>query len=192
MVVVSPPSCASVAGAHVRMSGFTVAGPIPCGVEVTGVQVLEGATLSFSNSHVTGIQADPSSCAPQDAAGRAIVYGLPPHIVMHGEHGSPAFGRVTAVAVDHYQHAGISVAGPAAGATSKVSVDDSDIVGGWTLPSFQYGIEISDGASADIIGNRISGNICGGPPCGPDPINQAQGIGVTRPQRERRNPHHGK
>src|SRR3954471_13925533 len=48
-------------GAHVRMSGFTVEGPIPCGVEVTGVQVLQGATLSISHAHVTKIQADPST-----------------------------------------------------------------------------------------------------------------------------------
>src|SRR5215208_1035574 len=32
-------------GAHVRASGLTVAGPIPCGVEVSGVNVLQAATL---------------------------------------------------------------------------------------------------------------------------------------------------
>jgi parallel beta-helix repeat protein len=165
-------------GAHVRMSGFTVEGPIPCGVEVTGVQVLEGATLSLSRSRVTGIQADPSSCAAEDAAGRAIVYGLPAHIVMNGAVGSPAYGAVTGVVVDHYQHAGISITGPVPGAPSRVSVVDSDIVGGWTLPSIQYGIDIEDGAAAEIVGNRIRDNVCGGALCGPDPINEIQGAGV--------------
>jgi hypothetical protein len=165
-------------GAHVRMSGFTVEGPIPCGVEVTGVQVLEGATLSLARSHITGIQADPSSCAPGDAAGRAIVYGLPAHIVMNGAVGSPAYGSVSGVVVDHYQHAGISITGPVPGAISRVTVADSDVLGGWTLPSFQYGIDIEDGAAANIVGNRIRDNVCGGPACGPDPINQAQGAGV--------------
>jgi parallel beta-helix repeat protein len=165
-------------GAHVRMSGFTVEGPIPCGEEVTGVQVVEGATLSLSRSHVTGIQADPSACAPADAAGRAIVYGLPAHIVMNGRVGSPAYGRVSGVVVDHYQHAGISITGPVPGAISRVSVVDSEVLGGWTLPSFQYGIDIEDGAAADVVGNRIHNNICGGAPCGPDPINQAQGAGI--------------
>jgi nitrous oxidase accessory protein NosD len=50
-------------GAHVRMSGLTVKGPIPCGVEVTGVHALQAATLELNDARVTGIQADPSSCA---------------------------------------------------------------------------------------------------------------------------------
>jgi nitrous oxidase accessory protein NosD len=166
-------------GAHVRISGFTVAGPIPCGEEVTGVQVLEGATLSLSDSRVTGVQADPSTCAPDDAAGRAVVYGLPGHIVMNGEVGSRAFGSITNVTVDHYQHAGISVTGPATGAISNVLVADNDVRGGWTLPSFQYGIDVEDGVSTAVTGNRITGNVCGGPYCGPDPINQAQGTGIN-------------
>ena len=49
-------------GARVRMSGFTVSGPIPCGIEVTGVQALQGATLDLSDARVTGIQADPTTC----------------------------------------------------------------------------------------------------------------------------------
>ncbi len=166
-------------GAHVRMSGLTVTGPIPCGVEVTGVQVLEGATLSLTGSHITQIQADPTSCTPQEAAGRAVVYGLPAHIVLHGQVGSPAYGVVAGVWIDHYQHAGISIAGPASGAISRVSVVGNVILGGWTIPSFQYGVDVEDGASAAIVGNGIIGNVCGGPPCGPDPINQAQGDGVV-------------
>jgi nitrous oxidase accessory protein NosD len=166
-------------GAHVHMSGFTVTGPIPCGVEVTGVQVLEGATLALTGSHITRIQADPASCPAQQAAGRAVVYGLPAHIVLHGQVGSPAYGVVAGVWIDHYQHAGVSIAGPAEGAISKVAVLGNAIVGGWTLPSFQYGVDVEDGASASVVGNRIVGNTCGGPPCGPDPINQAQGDGVV-------------
>ena len=165
-------------GAHVRMSGFTVTGPIPCGIEVTGVQVLEGATLALTGSHVTRIQANPSSCAADDAAGRAIVYGLPAHIVLDGQVGSPAYGVVAGVWVDRYQHAGVSVAGPASGAISKVSVVGNLIVGGWTLPSFQYGVDVEDGASATVVGNRIVGNTCGAAFCGPDPISQGQGDGV--------------
>ena len=165
-------------GAHVRMSGFTVKGPIPCGIEVTGVQVLQGATLDLSDSHVTGIQADPSSCAPEDAAGRAIVYGLPAHIDVDGESGSTAYGRISRVTVDRYQHNGIGVTGPDNGELSRVTVTDNSVTGGWTIPSFQYGIEVTEGVVARVSGNRVEGNVCGGDICGPDPINQAQGAGI--------------
>ena len=147
-----------------RMSGFTVTGPIPCGVEVTGVQVLEGATLSLTGSHITQIQADPSSSTPQEAAGRAVVYGLPAHIVLHGQVGSPAYGVVAGVWIDHYQHAGISIAGPASGAISKVSVLGNAIVGGWTIPSFQYGVDVEDGASAAVSGTGSPATSAAGRP----------------------------
>ncbi|MGB0092041.1 MAG: right-handed parallel beta-helix repeat-containing protein [Solirubrobacteraceae bacterium] len=166
-------------GARVRMSGLTVRGPIPCGIEVSGVNVFQAATLQLSDARVTGIQADPSSCSAQDAAGRAIVYGLPPHIVSGGIHGSTAYGRIAHVTVDHYQHAGISATGPASGEPSRVTITDDVIAGGWTLPSFQYGIDISAAAVVRIADNNIAGNICGGPFCGPDPIEQIQGAGIV-------------
>ncbi len=165
--------------ARVRMSGLTVRGPIPCGIEVSGVNVFQAATLRLSDARVTGIQADPGACSPQNAAGRAIVYGLPPHIVSGGIHGSTAYGRIAHVTVDHYQHAGISVTGPASGAPSRVTITDDVIAGGWTLPSFQYGIDISAAAVAQIADNSVAGNSCGGPFCGPDPIEQTQGPGIA-------------
>ena len=99
--------------------------------------------------------------------------------MLNGQVGSPAYGVVSGVWIDHYQHAGISIAGPASGDLSRVSVLGNLIVGGWTIPSFQYGVDVEDGASAAVLGNLITGNVCGGPPCGPDPINQAQGDGVV-------------
>ena len=165
-------------GARVRVSGFTVSGPIPCGIEVTGVQALQGATLDLSDARVTGIQADPTTCGPDDAAGRAVVYGTPPHVVVDGEHGTTAYGRIAGVRIDHYQHAGISITGPATGGVSHVDVIGNVVLGGWTLPSFQYGVHVSAGAVARVAGNRIVGNVCGGPFCGPDPIEQAQGAGI--------------
>jgi parallel beta-helix repeat protein len=82
------------------------------------------------------------------------------------------------VRIDHYQHAGISIAGAVEGPPSRVQVSDDVILGGWTLPSFQVGVWIEDGAVAVVAGNRIDGNVCGGPGCGPDPINEGQGLGV--------------
>ncbi|MGY2874459.1 hypothetical protein ACVW00_001649 [Marmoricola sp. URHA0025 HA25] len=165
-------------GARVTMSGLTVAGPIPCGVEATGIHALQRATLDLSDARVTGIQADPASCPADDAAGRAIVYGTPPHIEVDGQRGTTAFGRVHDVRVDHFQHAGISVSGPADGPRSVVTVDHTLVAGGWTIPSFQAGFWIDVDAVVDLHDNQVRDVVCGGFGCGPDPIFEGQGIGV--------------
>ena len=165
-------------GAHVRMSGLTVSGPIPCGVEVTGIQALQAATLELADGRVTGIQADAATCAPADAAGRAIVYGTPPHVVVDGEHGTTAFGHISHVTVDHYQHAAVSITGPSDGPPSRVTVTHDVITGGWEIPSDQFGIEIDDGAIARVTDSTIDANVCGGRGCGSDPINDVQGTGI--------------
>ena len=164
-------------GARVRMSGLTVTGPIPCGREVTGILALRGAHLDLSRVRVTGIHADPATCAPDDAAGRAIVYGTPAHIEVGGERGTSADGRLDQVRVDHFQHAGISVAGTE-DRPSRVSVVHSAVSGGWTLPSFQADFWIDAGSVVDLRDNLVRGAVCGGDFCGPDPIFEAQGIGI--------------
>lgn len=164
-------------GARVTLSGLTVTGPIPCGREVTGIHALRGARLDLSRVRVTGIQADPHTCAADDAAGRAIVYGTPAHIDVGGERGTSASGRLEHVRVDHFQHAGISVAGSRA-APSRVSIVDSVVSGGWTLPSFQADLWIDAGSVVDVHDDLIEDAACGGSGCGPDPIFEGQGIGV--------------
>jgi hypothetical protein len=164
--------------ARVRISELTITGPIPCSVEASGINVLQAATLDLSHARVTAISTDPATCAADDAAGRAVVYGLPPHIEAEGVRGSTAFGRIDHVLVDGYQHAGISVSGPAAGAISRVSIVHNVVVGGPVLPSFQYGIHIAAGAIVRVAGNRVVGNVCAAAYCGPDPIDEAQAVGV--------------
>lgn len=165
-------------GADVRISGLTISGPIPCATEVSGINVFEGANLDLSGVRVTAIHVDPTSCAAADAAGRAVVFGLPPHIVADGRHGSVAFGRIDHVVVDAYQHAGISVTGPLDGVRTRVSVTHDVVIGGAPLPSFQYGIHISAGALVQVSDNRVVDNVCAAPYCGPDPINQGQAVGI--------------
>jgi hypothetical protein len=165
-------------GADAVVSGITVRGPIPCAVEVSGINVFDGASLDLGASRVTDIQADPTTCGAEDGAGRGIVYGLPSHIEAGGERGSSAYGRVRGVTVDHYQHVGITVTGPDAGPASHVELVGNRVTGGWTLPSFQYGIQVVGGAGARIVRNEITGNRCGGPGCGPDPMTEMQGAGV--------------
>jgi hypothetical protein len=165
-------------GAHVRISQLTVSGPIPCGIETSGINVLQAATLDLSHARVTSIAPDPATCAADDAAGRAVVYGIPPHIEAEGVRGSTAFGRIDHVLVDGYQHAGISVAGPDTGGITRVSVVHNTVVGGPVLPSFQYGIHVAGDVIAHVAGNRVVGNVCAAPYCGPDPINEAQAAGI--------------
>jgi nitrous oxidase accessory protein NosD len=165
-------------GAHVRISDLTVSGPIPCGIEVSGIHALQGATLDLFDARVTDIQADPGTCPGDDAAGRAVVYGTPPHIEVDGERGSTAYGRVHDVLVDHFQHAGVSVSGPADGPRSVVTIDHSTVIGGWTIPTFQAGLWIDVDAQVDVHDNTVRGAVCGGEGCGPDPIFEGQGIGV--------------
>jgi hypothetical protein len=165
-------------GAHVRISSLTVTGPIPCGIEVSGVNVMQAATLTLSDARVTAIHPNPTTCSPDQVAGRAVVFGLPPHILADGVHGSTAFGVIRRVMVDHYQHAGISVTGPADGPPSRVRVVDNEIIGGSALPSFQFGIHLSAGAIAQVSGNRVVENVCRAPSCGPDPSTKARESGL--------------
>lgn len=166
-------------GAHVRMTGFTITGPIPCGVEVSGINAFQAATLELSDSRVTGMQPDAVSCAAQDAAGRGVVFGLPPHIEVDGQRGSTAYGRVTNVVVDRYQRVGLVATGPLGVAPSRVTFANNVLTGGAQIPAAQFGIDIAFGAVAQMTGNTSRGNVCTVPGCGPDPINQIQSAGLV-------------
>src|SRR5215212_9905069 len=68
------------ASAHVSLSGLTVAGPIPCGVGASGIQVANDATLQVKNARVTRIRPE-QPCAGL-VAGFAIGVGLPTSIAI--------------------------------------------------------------------------------------------------------------
>ena len=59
-----------------------------------------------------------------------------------------------------------------------MTIAENTVTGGWTIPSFQYGIEIANDAAARVIGNDVTANVCGGPFCGPDPVTEVQGTGI--------------
>lgn len=146
---------------QVNLSGVTVAGPIPCRAEVSGIQVLKDATLELSDSRISRIRAEDCS-NPLDAKGRGVVFGLPPHITTDdGESGSIAHGTVTNVAVDAYRAAGISVTGPLDGSPSTATISHNTVTGGAELPIlFQSGIHLAAGAVAQVKENIISDNVC--------------------------------
>ncbi|MFI8455645.1 right-handed parallel beta-helix repeat-containing protein [Kitasatospora sp. NPDC085464] len=164
-------------GAHVRMTGFTVSGPIPCGPEVGGITVLQAAELDLTDSRVTDMQPDPS-CPAEQAGGRGVVYGLPPFVRVDGAEGSTASGRVARVRIARYLLDGINLAGPPeAVPPTRVTVLDSEITGGTPIPAEQFGIAIGQ-AVATVTGNTVADSVCTAPGCGPDPINDLQSGGI--------------
>jgi parallel beta-helix repeat protein len=164
-------------GAQVRMSGFTVSGPVPCG-PVSGVVAMQAAVLQLSDSRVSGVQPDAATCPAAQANGHAVVFGLPPIIEADGHRGSTASGRVTQVVVDHYQSVGIDITGPLDGPTSQVTVADNVVTGGAELATEQLGIVVDFGAVARVTGNTVAGGVCTIPGCGADPINEFQSMGI--------------
>lgn len=170
-------------GARVKMSGFTVKGPVPGICDplrprrrvfgVSGVQVTLGATLDLSESHVTQIRDSPLG---RCGTGSGIFVGLGVFTVPGG---SVGHATITHVTVDDYQNVGIGIVGP--GSTGTVS--ENLITGqGPILNSGRFGgigIEVAGGALASVTENTVSGHFCGVPVfCGPDPINQAQAAGI--------------
>ena len=163
-------------GAHVRMSGLTVTGPIPCGL-VTGVEAMQAATLDLSNSQVSDIVEDASCADPQTA--RSVIFGLPPYILVDGAHGSTAFGRVSNIAIDNYQDVGLGAIGPFGVPPTSVTFTNNVITShNPPIPTEQSGISVALGAKAQITGNTVRGAACTIDGCGADPITEIQSAGV--------------
>jgi parallel beta-helix repeat protein len=164
-------------GAHVRMSGFTVSGPIPCGL-VTGVVAVQAATLDLSESRVSDMLPDAASC-PAPPRGVSVSFGAPPRIEMNGVRGTTANGRVTHVVVDGFQTEGLVATGPFGVPASRVTFADNVITAGVPqISTEQNGIDVFLGAVVQVTGNTVSGGVCTIPGCGPDPINEFQAIGI--------------
>src|SRR5262245_13239140 len=84
-------------GAHVRMSGLTVSGPLPCQF-VFGIVAVQSANLELTDSRITDMQPPPGLCPePSPFGGRGVQFGLTRFILIDGEHGTRASGRVTHV-----------------------------------------------------------------------------------------------
>jgi parallel beta-helix repeat protein len=164
-------------GAHVRMSGLAVSGPIPCGL-VTGIAVVQAATLQLSDSRVSDILPDGASC-PAPPRGVSVSFGAPPRIQMDGLAGTTANGRVTNVVVDGYQSEGLVATGPFGVSPSSVTFSDNVITAGVPqIPTEQFDIDVFFNAVAQVTGNAVSGGVCTIPGCGPDPIFEFQAMGI--------------
>src|SRR5436309_5876492 len=81
-------------GAHVRISGLTISGPVPCGF-VIGVVAVQSATLELTGARVSDILPDTTTCSA--ATARSVQFGLGDHALIDGERGTTASGRVAGV-----------------------------------------------------------------------------------------------
>lgn len=153
--------------ASVAMSGFTVTGPGPstCDSLTYGIAVFGGANLNLTNTTVSDIRDNPfSGCQ----SGRAIVVGS----MAHGQTGAATIAGNT---ITGYQKSGIVVDN----AGSFASITNNMVSGvGPTTAIAQNGIQIMQGASANVSGNTVSGNECDVASCGPDPMTQTQSVGI--------------
>jgi hypothetical protein len=170
-------------GANVEISGFTVTGPIDCGIQGVGVAVVKDATLKITDSHVTRFRPESANCLPPQASGRAIFVGLPEFIRIKGESegGSVGNATISRLIIDKYYSAGVTVGARSADSPSNVIVSNCEIIGGSDIPvNGQFGIVINWGI-AKITGNIIRRNVCTGTGCGPDPFSDFQSGGIGAP-----------
>jgi parallel beta-helix repeat protein len=163
-------------GAHVRISGLTVSGPVPCGF-VQGVVAVQSANLQITDARVSDIA--PASTTCSSAFGRSVQFGLGNRAVIDGERGTTASGRVTGVVVDGFLTEGLVAVGPFGGPPTRVTFADNVVTAGVPqYPTEQAGIDVFLNAIAQVTGNTISGGVCTIPGCGPDPINEFQAFGI--------------
>lgn len=175
-IITSPPSLTPRLGktsiveiydaAVVSMTGFTVNGPGGC--PNWGIAVIGGASLDLSFTTIGHIH-DTSISGCSVDRGTAIIVGLP----SENQFGDAKISNVTIT--DYSSHA-IAIMGN----NSTARILENSITGyGEPDGIGQVGVLVYGGAAARIRGNRISNNICNDPvDCGPDPVNQAQSVGI--------------
>jgi hypothetical protein len=153
-------------GVHVTISGLTVAGPLPgnggCASEEFGILVIDGASALITHDVVTNIaDANTSLYGCQFGIGIGIghEYWPTPGYATSPVEDFTGSATITHTTVSGYQKDGIDVDGP--GSSAQVSgntVTDpgaTSLLGRSIAPN---GIEVARGASAQILGNTVSGN----------------------------------
>lgn len=153
-------------GAKVIMKGFTISGVsgTDCGTTpaegLIGISIQEEAAINLDSAII------------RDCTVVAFRIGAP----FFFDKG-PQIGHAIITKTDIIDYRGVGIIAATSGST--LSVSQSKIVAGKNSDiSGQIGIASVLGAKATIERNKISGNLCNNPDCGPDFINQIQGFGI--------------
>ena len=156
-------------GATVKISKLTVSGPgsTNCGSITTGIFVSGDSTLKITNSTITDIHDSP-------AGGCQNGVGI---FVGRAKLSTTGHAEISDVTITKYQKGGIVVDNTG----STANIQDNQISWGLSpLNIASNGIQVSRGAQAIVLDNKVTGNICSATVCGPDLTNpqldQAAGI----------------
>src|SRR3984957_7971664 len=155
----------------VSLTGITVNAAWAAGTcydALYGIVVEGGATLRFNQSQIVAAGAVPlNGCQ----GGVGILAG-------DSQASPPQVGHLvlTNSTITGYQKNGIDIDGTG----STASVDNAIVTGIGATPQIaQNGIQVGDGAGAQIANTTVSGNECDDTPaCGPDGLTQAQAAGI--------------
>jgi parallel beta-helix repeat protein len=148
-------------GATVNMSNLTLEGPGPS----TGIYVVGGATANVTGTTIDKMRQDPLNGVQ---TGRGILVGST---------GQSQVGHatITDCTITDYQKSGIVTGGT--GTTVIITGTTVTGVGPTTLIA-QNGIQITEGTTAQVSNNTVTGNEFTGTNSGPDPTANVQSVGI--------------
>jgi parallel beta-helix repeat protein len=148
-------------GATVDMSSLTLTGPGPS----AGIYVVGGATANVTGTTITSMRQNPLNGVQ---TGRGILVGST---------GQSQVGHavITNCTITDYQKSGIVTGGTG----TTVTITGNTITGVGPTPLIaQNGIQITDGTTAQVSNNTVTGNQFTGASSGADPTANVQSIGI--------------
>jgi parallel beta-helix repeat protein len=145
----------------VNMSALTLEGPGPS----TGIYIVRGATANITGTTIDKMRQNPLNGVQ---TGRGILVGSTGQSQV-------AHAIITGCTITDYQKSGIVTGGTG----TTVTVTGTTVTGvGPTSLIAQNGIQITEGTTAMVDNNTVSGNEFTGTNSGPDPTLAVQSIGI--------------